>query len=296
MRVGVLGNCQTRGLSESLKAYSPDLELTIQTVGQINMQDDRSVRDVAERIASCDLVFIQDLNSRRTDFSSLIDTIKSLNSNSIVFPLVYFRGLHPDCGYVLREGKPVVGARGPYQSILACAGWIEGMTAEATSSLFNAFSYEYLGYFGLYAQSMELMTKQFGGISYDLGEVIRQKSSPFMHTVNHPTAVVLHEIASQALDLAGLPRLEAALVPVDILAEGPVWPVYPEIARRIGLPAGSYDSRSSQEIRALVEANYRSLSLDAEQNGALDFEAPDQPNGKQIGQAREFIQAFVVRR
>jgi hypothetical protein len=56
-----------------------------------------------------------------------------------------------------------------------------------------------------------------------------------MHTPNRPKIECLLDVARIVLARAGLPAAESEHVPIDNLANGPVFPVYPEIAARLGV-------------------------------------------------------------
>jgi hypothetical protein len=68
-----------------------------------------------------------------------------------------------------------------------------------------------------------------------------ERSGVFMHSINHPKVVVLADIAKALLKNANLPfdpDLPLADIVPDVLANGGIWPVYPDLARTIGV-AGS---------------------------------------------------------
>ena len=67
-----------------------------------------------------------------------------------------------------------------------------------------------------------------------------------MHTLNHPTIAMIASVAAAACRAAGLTvRNEdlAARVPDSAGMNGPIWRVYPPIARRFGFD-GSYVFRT----------------------------------------------------
>ncbi len=294
MRVGVLGNCQAQGVADSIKSFAPDVDITRHLLVGLHPADRTTTDRVVEDLLSCDVVFLQTLEDRRPEFRSLIMGLVDAHPRAVRIPVFAFRGFHPDCGHVQRGGQQVQGALGPYHSILGCAGWLEGLPAERTAALFNAFSYAALGYFDVYDQARERLTGQAVALGYELSPLFAACAPPFMHTVNHPTASALHEVARRALEMAGVARSAKAPLPTDHLAGGPIWPIYPDIARRIGLPNAEIDSGTLTFAHALVEAEYRALQNDLETCGPLDFEGSRQPNGSQIRRARAFIRDFVV--
>jgi hypothetical protein len=60
------------------------------------------------------------------------------------------------------------------------------------------------------------------------------------HSVNHPTIAMLSDLARLMARKVGLPLVDHNLLPHDNLANGPIFPVYPEIAMELGLACGSY--------------------------------------------------------
>jgi hypothetical protein len=66
-----------------------------------------------------------------------------------------------------------------------------------------------------------------------------RQSGPFFYLPLHPKIEVLNDIAFELLRNAGLWRGAAPAAPRDRLAHHAIWPVYPEIGERIGLP-GDY--------------------------------------------------------
>lgn len=296
MRVGVLGNCQAQGFADSIESFAPDSEVTLRLLVGLNPADDGTTSAVVEDLLRCDVVFVQLLEVRRPDLKPLITALIDAHPKTVRFPMVAFRGFHPDCGHVRRSGAQVPGALGPYHSILSAAGWLEGLAAARTAGLFNAFSYAALGYFDLYEQARPVLVHQTAALGYDTAAWFDAGAPVFMHTVNHPTAAALHDLARQALDLSGLPRSAHAALPADHLAGGPVWPVYPELARRIGGVGSTDDSGASAWARPLVEASYSALETDRQTHGPLDFGGASQPNGSHISRARAFIREFVVTR
>lgn len=296
MRVGILGNCQAQGFADSIGAFCPSLEIELRLLVGVDPLDTTTRAALIDDMRRCDVIFVQVLEIRRPDLKPIITAVLDAHERTLRFPMVAFRGFHPDCGHVRRNGAQVSGAIGPYHSILSCAGWLEGLSPGRTAALFNAFSYAALGYSDLFQQARVVLIEQMACLGYDSAPWFAEGAPPFMHTVNHPTGALLHDLARQALDLAKIPLSHVAVAPPDHLASGPVWPVYPELARRIGLANSTESSNISSWATALVDASYGALETDLQAYGLLDFEGRSQPNGSHIHRARAFIRDFVVTR
>ena len=72
------------------------------------------------------------------------------------------------------------------------------------------------------------------GASGEMGPFGGLHASPF-----HPKIDCLNDLARAIIRRAGLPLTNSLSRPPDNLATGPVFPVYPEIGRRLGV-AGDY--------------------------------------------------------
>lgn len=290
MRLGVLGNCQAPGVAASIQAWTPHVHVVLQTVVGLDMTDAGAVGKALGAFDGCDLVLLQRLEDRRPELIPLLDDLQARH-DVLRYPVLAFRGFHPDCGHLNRDGRRIGGAMGPYHSLIACAAWLEGLPPYRAAGLFNAFTYSALGYFDLFAAARARLLEEAAATGYDLSPLFADGRPAFMHTVNHPTAVALHLVAAQALELAGLDRLSEAPVPPDALAEGPIWPIYPEVAARLALSAPGPDAGATMRI---VEANHAALEQDRERHGPIDLETGPQPNAVQIARARDFIREFVV--
>lgn len=285
MRIGVLGNCQAAGLAACLQALSPTIDILLRPAAEIDVNDSKSVSATAAELAACDRVLVQRMSEARPVVAALIQTVvDAAGSRAQLWPLMTFNGLHPDCVYVQRGGAPIDGAIRPYHSALACAAWLEGLTPARALALFNAFTYAALGYFDAFDAAAVVLRDRAEPLGFDLDGLIRPPSV-FMHTVNHPAIAALMVVAAQALDRLGLPRLHRAEPPPDTLAEAAIWPVYPEIARRLDLSADTPD------LSALVAAEYAALDRDRDARGPFDY-AETTPA---VARARAFIRERLIR-
>ena len=239
-RLGVLGNCQARGFARSLQAFLPDcnVEVVHMSKAASSSADDRNI--FASKLAECDVVFTQPVSDAALG-PLTTDSLKDSCRFVVTYPYLAFSGLHPDCNYIVHNGSHLRGPMGPYHSALIAACYQEGLSEERALRLFNAFSFSSLGYYSQFDFSCKSLSRDAISLVYDFSAFLnRSEKSQFMHTINHPAIAIIHDTAAQALAKAGIvpTELEAPL-PEDELAESFIWPVYPEIAQRIGCH-GSY--------------------------------------------------------
>ena len=286
MRVVVLGNCQAAGLAAGLRALSPDLEIDDRSVGDIDFTDEGQVARLIADLSAYDLALIQSIGGpARPQLAETIASVRDgVGPGARRWPVLAYNGLHPDCVYVLRDGRTIDGAMGPYHSALACAAWLEGLPPSRAVALFNAFVFAGLGYFDTEAAA-GAFRRRAADDGLDLDGVLTAPT-PFMHTINHPVIAVLMEIARQLLDHEGLARVDDAVAPPDPLLQLPVWPIHPEIAMRHGLV-----SAEPVDVETLVAAEYAALERDLAAHGALDFARTSPP----VQRARAFIAEHLIR-
>lgn len=184
----------------------------------------------------------------------------SPQARKVLIPNFYFRGLQPDC-FHLDGFDSVLGAGNLYSRIVAAAFQI-GLSAEQTAKLFNPETYEALDYFGCFAGERENLISRFRNYNIDLSDGIERwlARGSFLHSYNHPRVDVLMEVFKRALstsDILPVAEVEGAdlsKIP-DALGTMMLWPIYPEIASRHGLP-GSLTWRRGQS------SNFETLDLD----------------------------------
>ena len=139
--------------------------------------------------------------------------------------------------------------------------------------LFNAYIFALLGYFDEYERARQFVIGKAKEVGYELEPHIVEwrKRGVFMHIVNHPKIEVLAQLAQLGAKQAGL---SGALAPPegvpDRLARCQTWPVYPELARRLGVPGSlTFTGRKdvlfgrkatrTMEIDQVVAESYKSM-------------------------------------
>ena len=242
-KVAVLGNCQAYGVAACLMRLYPDVEVRGISIGGLEGPDDSQA--LAERVSAFDAVISQPLGARHGSLSSV--AMSEQARRLVAFPRIYFDGLQPDM--VPAGGYP----RGMH-SRLVLAGYAMGLSEARTAELFNAYVYGVLGYFDAYAKAERYLLDSFAACGLEAEPLLAawRRDGPFVHAPPHPSVRVMWSIAEQlgrTLEL-GAPDVGAA--PIDLLEPLGVWPVYPEIARRLGL-AGDLTFRFKGEAPMTLE-------------------------------------------
>lgn len=249
MRIGVFANCQRLGFADCVAALLPGHEMRVVGVGQLDGGSDLGA--IADDLAACDLLFMQNITAEWLGPLTMARLLPRV-ARAVVFPAIAFTGFQPDSIV-----GPEQGPMGVAHSALAMACHAEGLPPDRAVRLFNAFTYAALGYFDLYDVSFRFMAREAAALGYDFAALVREAPGVFMHTTNHPRIDVLMAVARAAVARVGEPVREAAL-PEDRLAEVAIWPVYPEIAARLGVPGGLVFGAGARrfDLREMVERSY----------------------------------------
>ncbi|MDB5069326.1 MAG: hypothetical protein JWM87_437 [Candidatus Eremiobacteraeota bacterium] len=161
----------------------------------------------------------------------------------IVYPGVWFNAFHPDVVFLPGPWGAVVPPLGNDHSSLVLYGRHRGMSAAQTAKLFTEAVYEKLRYFDCWADAKRALIAEGRdlGFAFDAMFARVERFGCFMHSPIHPALVVMAELARELVRRAGLTPAVAAPESYldDPMLRGAVWPVYPEIGRRLGVP-GAY--------------------------------------------------------
>lgn len=182
-------------------------------------------------------------------------------------PHIVFDGYHPDLCYLTGSGPLSEGPLGHYHSGLAYAAFRCGLDEAATQALFRADVYERLGYMDRWDRARDAMLDEYFRRGYDLRQSFAAWSArgPFMHTFNHPAITCLRDLAKAILLRAGLPIHETNVLPHDNLANGPIFPVYPEIGQQVGV-RGDYLFKAGGEYVFLDLGQFIAASFQVYRN------------------------------
>ncbi len=242
IRISVLGNCQALGVAACLRRLLPDADIL--GVSGASFNDPSAVSRALAEIEDSDLVAAQPVSTRALD-AARSDALRTrLGSRLRVLPRIHFTGFHPDVVWVPSNRLPPAAKGyaplGSYHSGLIMAAFAMGLPQERAVDLFNAYVYGILGYFDEYAKTMRYHLNEGRAQGLDLAAEFEQWRGRgiFVHTPNHPTVDVFWSLAQSFVAETGLAAAPGATPPPDALAHAVRWPVYPEVASRLGV-AGS---------------------------------------------------------
>jgi hypothetical protein len=235
VKVGVLFNCQHKGLANAFRALHPEWEVISFELGKVGTEE--AQQSAAALLRTCDRVLTVPIGDRT--FGPLLTDRLKKECNLHVLPGVAFFGFHPDTVYIFGPRGHFSAATRHYHSRIAVAAFLAGFSIEEAEILFNSLVYEKLGYFDYYGKSGAFLVNRFKLFGVDIEPWLEKwkASGCFMHSINHPKIHVVCDLALIACSIMGVDtknddgRLQA--VP-DNLAAGPQIPLYPEIAQRIG--------------------------------------------------------------
>jgi hypothetical protein len=241
LRVAIVGSCQVVGLAEAAKRMLPGAEVSTWHIG-VHPKD--TAEEILAMLPNFDLVISQipDWDEHKT---LRITRLREQGLPVVYLPVLTFAGFHPDITYIRApDGAMVHGLGTDYHSLIVASAFTLGLPEQRVPGLFNPFVFAELGYFEVFEAAKAALITNFGNADYDVRALFdqwMQQVGQFMYTINHPHIVVLATLCRLALVRAG--RLEpVAPLPdgiQDSLAAYFIWPTYPALAKRIGLPGST---------------------------------------------------------
>jgi Polysaccharide biosynthesis enzyme WcbI len=235
-RILVSGNCQTAGIAATLLRTTPATE-----VHALPLTGDTPQALQAKLEALVDKTDLWMLSPNNKVARQLAQTH---GKRVQLVPLVQFGAFQPDICYAWHKGTRKL-TTPHYNSAIVVWSWANGLDEAATVALFRRETYAALGYLDAWAQGVKDLRRAFSDAAieprfadYFLG---LKRQGCFMHSINHPRIGAVVRLAGVLAEEAGLPILRD-VQPGELNdgLNGTVWPVYPEIADRLGLGDGSY--------------------------------------------------------
>lgn len=297
-RVCVIGNCQAEGLAGWARLMMPDNDVQFFSLAGVD-PDDNLAREVWTNLLDrSDLVITQVGPTHQARFGiPSAEQILAQGRQVLRAPWIIFRGFHPDCVLLFDKGVIVTGASGPYHSSIAAGACLEGLEEARALELFNVLTFSALGYFDAFRAAGDIMREEWAAIGLDASGWLTQPQRPFMSTLNHPVSEMLGDVMRQLLRGAAIDMVEPHASATDTLLSHGVWPVYPEIAHRLGLEGGTSfiapDRSVSREVQ--IAGTYAALGA-LRSGGAVIDPGGDHPASRPvIDRARAFIRSYVRR-
>jgi hypothetical protein len=227
-------------------------------------------------VVACDTwTFARDLEgwkNRLPTFDSVVTNREMVTAHSdafsgldniIYFPILFFRAMHPDLCHV-HVGEAI--SNGPlmeYHSAMIFAAYKSGIAADRVPELFCHDNFNALGFYDLWASEKEGLLDRGAQEGVDLRAPFRRwarRPEPFMHSFNHPTINVIYDTSKALAESRDWEIRESPHRPHDTLANSAVFPVYPELANRLGLAEGSYCFKPSGVYETLTLREFVNLS------------------------------------
>ncbi|WP_455974346.1 WcbI family polysaccharide biosynthesis putative acetyltransferase [Methylorubrum populi] len=269
-RIVVVGNnCQVAVLGGCLGFLAPDADIAAVEPATFS-QFDANPRHLLDAVASADLTVC--FPFEKGVLGDLTPTrIREAARIYVPVPTIVFPAFHPDIVYISHKGGQFGSPMGDYHSALIVYGFARGFSVDEIVSLFRAEVFARLGYldgwFGNRDSLLE-MSRAHGCILDRLFAGWMRRGC-FMHTINHPKLFVMDDLARDALARAGLSARSARCE--DYLPDplsGSIWPIYPEIAARLGLTGSTTFKPPLGGLNFLVDAG-RCIELRAMVEGSL---------------------------
>jgi hypothetical protein len=239
LRFLIFGNCQAPQIARLIEAMTGGattivIETTSATIARLRSGE----QDISPQLAGNDLILTQ-------EFSEIYQIIEQRYPQALPkvrrFPSVNFNAYHPDIVYVVDKagGGYIQGPMGEYQSAIALWAWTQGLGIAETLDLFRAEVFDALGYFDYWPSAVQELERIGERAGIPLGDLLEgwRRQGCWLYTLNHPKQPVLADVVRRVLRRDGIdpiPDVETYLP--DALAIHPAWPVYPEIAQRLGVP------------------------------------------------------------
>ena len=226
-RLAVFGNCQAYAMARCLRAVLPGAEVA--AASWPDMKSHAHLEKLREMLDGVDAVLAQPLGLEVLGREGLLRD----GPNCVLFPSLHFTGFHPDT--VRSPDKRLRPLVGGWHSALIMAAWRMGLPAARTEELFNAYVYGALGYFDEYAKASAFLLRAAARIGWDLTAELDSWPLPFVHDPEHPVIEAMMPLARRTCLQLGLEPDAEAATPEDPFLRFGEWPIYPEIAKRLGL-------------------------------------------------------------
>jgi len=261
MRLSIISNCQKDSLATCIAALNHGFQIDTHMIHEL-MADTQLLRSVLEDSA---FVFAH------LPLRSVVPA--DLAHKVTYFPNIAFSAYHPDLTFA-RARKPggdvetVFGPLHVYNSAIAVFGYREGIPLEEILTFYSPNAYARLGYFDQWEESRRQLLIEGEACGMPLGALIEKwsRGQAFMYSSNHPTLAVMEDIARELLQRIGMFYFQESKheLLTDPLKAQPIWPIYPEIAERLGLRGSTAfkvnDPHGALELRDFVRYSYESFA------------------------------------
>jgi hypothetical protein len=285
LRIAIVGSCQVVGLAAAANAFLPGSEVRTWHVG-VHPKD--SDEELLAQLPGFDVVISQIADQERHAGLG-ITRLRACGLPVVFVPVLAFQGFHPDMTYIHGPAGPVRGPESDYHSVIIASAFLLGLSPRRVPDLFNAYIYAQLGYFDVFESAKAALFTKYDEHGIDLRAPFAfwlKQAGQFMYSINHPNILVLATLCRMALAAAGHLDPDAPIpegIP-DFLVTDLVWPIYPELAKRIGIRGSTLFQRS---LYWVPEGGSRDLPLAAYTARCFESYSGVPPESLRVGAVAE---------
>jgi Polysaccharide biosynthesis enzyme WcbI len=254
--IAIIGNCQIPGVAACLEALSPTVKIDQFHLNKLCTEGQRL--GAVENLRKYDLVLSHNLTHAR--FGPLKRAALEQQISKIVFfPQIFFHGFHPDDAPLRHEGKSLASPLGSHHSLLLAAAYMCEIPPERAVRLFNSYIFACLGYFDEYEVAKSVLLSHASELGFDLSACLVdwQSSGPFMYIPRHPMLRVISDLSIMVAKKAGIPISGSIPDMEDRLSSNVILPVYPALAKRLGLTGSTTFKLSKRQASGVNAKNMR---------------------------------------
>ena len=242
MNILIVGNCQSGGFARVFKKMLPNDTISAFTISNKNLPP------ILASAVESDIIFSQGILNR-TKTSDQIEEALAKAGNVHRIPRILFNGYFPDITFIPGLTSRNSASPADYHSAIAIAGYLDGRSPKDTARLYNPFVFASLGYFDAFDIAREVLLKHCMDLGLDMSAKFDSwgANGPFMYAINHPSIRVISDIAFAAAEKAGLApdRVDPDGI-LDNLKLALNWPIYPGIAKKLGVPGSMRITRARE--------------------------------------------------
>ncbi len=251
-RLAVVGNCQSYGIAYAMKVLAPSAQVDHYSMVHKTLAN---MEWLSRTLNGYDRVFLQNFPAgivKGGDYEDLLARLTKVTR----MPSMTFAAFQPDLVYLLdatRGSQPLNGPLRAYHSALAVFAFRIGLSVKEANALFNDNVFSTVGYYDIWnASARELIAeaKSYFGFDFSNDLMNWSRRGVFMYSIVHPKPFVLATVARRLLEATKIPIENENFddYAIDDLARSEIFPVYPEIAARLGVNGGYLFKRGNFHI------------------------------------------------
>ena len=260
----LVGNCHIESIKECLDVMT-NIEIQCHRIKleflDQNMEHD-SVDELNAKAEEADSIFVM---SRFKD--TVMSSCGHLEERMKFIPYIRTTAFHPDAvPCYTTDRQRIRTLMGNSNSALILYGYLNELSVDDTMLLFCEEVYDYLEYFDAKKKFERIIKLEEEITGWPVQELYRKlyNGGCFVHTTNHPLLHVFAELSHLLLKEQNIviDYNDSELKIADRGAQSPIWPVYPEIAERLGIE-GSYEFKLSENQHNLQRAKQKKIGSDS---------------------------------